>query len=115
MRFVIALISVATLVDNVGADESIVITGLGAASCAQFSQLYSMNPHTTENIYLDWSRGFMSGLNAARWPSGPYRDLRAKTPEQLNVHARQYCEAHPLANYMQAVMDFFMSLPLRSN
>jgi len=113
MRITIALALALMFADCLSATETIVTKGLGAASCAQFSQLYSMNPQATESTYLNWAHGFMSGLNTAQWPNGPYRDLSAKTDEQQNTEIRLYCSAHPLANYMEAVMQSFRSLPLK--
>ncbi len=113
MRIALALVVTLIAIEQSSANETIVMKGLGAASCAQFSQLYATNPATTESIYLNWTHGFMTGLNAARWPNGPYRDLSAETDEQRNADIRAYCKSHPLANYMEAVMASFMSLPLR--
>jgi hypothetical protein len=39
-------------------------------------------------------------------------DLNAKTPDGMKRDLRQYCNAHPLANYMDGVLELLKSLPL---
>ena len=40
-----------------------------------------------------------------------FYDLKAMTPDEMSRHLRQYCNAHPLANYMDGVQELMRSLP----
>jgi hypothetical protein len=87
--------------------------GVGTTSCSQYAQLYKTDPKITEQVFAAWAHGFMTGFNFSTVREHHFRDMSAKTVEVQNAHIRMYCNAHPLASYVQAVLDFFSTLPQR--
>ena len=87
--------------------------GVGTTSCSQYAQLYKADPKITEQVFASWAQGFMTGFNFSTLREHHFRDMSAKTVDALNTHARLYCNAHPLASFVQAVLDFFSTLPDR--
>jgi len=87
--------------------------GVGTTSCSQYAQLYKADPKVTEQVFAAWAQGFMTGFNFSTVREHHFRDMSAKTVEAQNAHVRLYCSAHPLASYVQAVLDFFSTLPER--
>lgn len=83
--------------------------GLGANLCAQFSKDYGADPSGAEKVYWSWATGMMSGMNLASLVnSNTFRDL---TGDRRAV--RNYCQSHPLTSYSSAVLDLYVSLPLK--
>lgn len=68
------------------------------------------NPQFADTMFTAWAQGYISGYNMAH--SDAYLDLNAKTPESMSRLLRQYCDAHPLANYYDGVMELMKTLPL---
>jgi hypothetical protein len=91
------------------ADAQIIAKGIGAGSCAEYAQFYRADPHGSDSIFLTWAQGYLSGINEAAPDS--YLDLGAKTPDDMARFLRRYCEAHPLANYMDGASELSHSLP----
>jgi hypothetical protein len=86
--------------------------GVGTTSCAQFAQDYRRSPRTADIVYMSWAEGFMSGWNAgALSDQKALRDLGVKTAEDESRAIRYYCDAHPLASFLDAVLDVYFSLP----
>jgi hypothetical protein len=115
MRVLVLMALMALLGGSALAVEPIAGTGVGTGTCAEFAQDYKNNPKLAERIYGAWAEGFMAGLNFAT-PSDELfgRDLAA-TVERQTFHIRQYCDAHPLAVFIQAVLDFYGTLPKHQN
>lgn len=88
--------------------------GLGQDLCAQFSKAYADNPATEQN-YWGWATGMMSGLNFASVAnSNVFRDLTGD--EDIFRRAiRLYCSNHPLTTYSGAVLDLYVSMPLKKS
>ena len=90
--------------------------GVGIRSCAEFAKLYTSDPSTAEDIYFTWAQGFMSGLNlASAANTGMYRSIEG-TPAGMvaqKLRVRSYCDAHPLAQYLSAIMDLYNNLPAK--
>ena len=84
--------------------------GFGLSSCAEYAADYRRSPEALETIYFTWAQGFISGVNADR--ANDFFDLKAKTPHEMRRLIRQYCNAHPLANYREAVLELMKSLPV---
>ena len=86
--------------------------GLGQDLCAQFSKAYADNPAAEQN-YWSWAAGMMSGLNFASVAnSNVFRDLTGD--EDIFRRAiRLYCSSHPLTTYGGAVLDLYVSMPLK--
>ena len=87
--------------------------GVGANLCAQFSRAYAENPTDVEALYWSWAMGMMSGMNLATIAnSNTFRDLTADE-DILRRATRGFCTAHPLARYSGAILDLYVSLPLK--
>jgi hypothetical protein len=80
--------------------------GPGARTCGEFAKDYGENPLSEFN-YFSWAQGWLSGLNSAEGAkTGRKRvlvDLLSTPVETQMLIIRQYCNAHPLAQYTQAV------------
>jgi hypothetical protein len=105
--FIAAFLILTVLPAN--AREKMAARGVGTGSCALYGQLYKGDPGGTDRVYTSWAQGFMSGWNYSTLPK--YRELAAKSVEEQMLHVRLYCDAHPLALFVQAVMDLYVSLP----
>jgi hypothetical protein len=87
-------------------------TGVGAISCGKLSQDYQRNPTQTEGLMMTWAQGLMSGANASEIKhSGHYRDLLAMTIEAQQESLRNYCDEHPMAEFVKAAIDLWNKLP----
>jgi hypothetical protein len=84
--------------------------GIGTSTCAQFAQECAKSPSFVESLYFAWAQGYMSGLNIFR-SDNRYASLHAKSVEVEEDELRSYCDAHPLKNYVDAVMALYWSLP----
>ena len=93
--------------------KEMVARGLGTTTCAEFANLYRADPKGTEIAFASWAQGFMSGWNFALMDRGSYRDLGSEDSDYANFEIRQYCDAHPLAGFVQAVMAHFLDLPVK--
>jgi hypothetical protein len=86
--------------------------GLGQNLCAQFSKAYADKPSAEED-YWGWATGMMSGLNfASVTNSNVFRDLSGDQ-DIFRRAVRLYCEKHPLTTYSGAVLDLYVSFPLK--
>jgi hypothetical protein len=84
--------------------------GLGATSCAEFAQLYQMDPSSSENSYFDWAQGFMSGLNWGMHANkGRMRELAGVVANQQR-DIRNYCADNPLKTYRHSVIELYKNL-----
>jgi hypothetical protein len=87
--------------------------GLGANLCAQFSKDYGADPSSAEKAYWSWATGMMSGMNlASAVNSNTFRDLTGDD-DIFRRAVRNYCQSHPLTSYSSAVLDLYVSLPLK--
>ena len=80
--------------------------GPGMATCSQFRSEIAQDPLSEYNFYW-WAQGWLSGINAAEAtacgrPRVMY-DLFAVSVELQMLTIRQFCAAHPSAQYTQAV------------
>jgi hypothetical protein len=90
--------------------------GVGIHSCAEFAKLYASNPSMAEDIYFTWAQGFMSGLNmASAVYTGSARNFEGTRAEMLaeKIRVRSYCDTHPLAQYLSAIIDLYNSFPAK--
>lgn len=85
------------------------MSGAGTDSCADFAARYSRNPGLVEAAYFSWAQGFMAGINVVKAPN--FRDVNAVPIEEQKTRLRRYCDQHPLADYWEAVIDLYGSLP----
>jgi hypothetical protein len=87
--------------------------GPGIFSCTEYANIYRGDPKFAENHWFAWAQGFMSGLNfAAIGQTGISMNLNSMSIDQQQRALRAYCNDHPLANYIDAVLDLYNRLSL---
>jgi hypothetical protein len=69
------------------------------------------NPKVTEQVFAAWAQGFMTSFNFSTVRERHFRDMTDQTIEAQNEHIRLYCNGHPSASFVQAVLDFFALCP----
>ena len=101
--------------------ESFNAVSFGVNTCSRFSQDYKRSA-IKELQYFTWAQGFMSGVNIAnqsvQQTQGAniirYRDLSTQTVRNQAAHIRSYCNAHPVSEYKDAVIDLFGTMPFKT-
>jgi len=107
----LVLLSTAAFSAETSVENTALIMGAGANTCAQFAQQYGENT-AAEVKYFSWVQGFMSGMNSLlNSAKAPTRDLRAHTVKNEMEQVREYCDAHPLQVFEAAALDLYNSLP----
>jgi hypothetical protein len=84
--------------------------GAGAVTCAEFTRAYAAAPQVTEDLYYSWALGFMTGLNVEN-PDNLFAVLNATSQHDETGTIRNYCDAHPPAKYIDAVLNLYLSMP----
>lgn len=89
--------------------------GYGAVTCGKISSDYrNTDPDIIEATTMAWATGFMSGMNMeALLTKKLYRDLEAMTIAAQKQSIFSYCDNHPLAQFMSAVLDLYKQFPLK--
>jgi hypothetical protein len=65
-----------------------------------------------EDHYFSWAQGYMAGMNATTvGPYNSYKNLAAISTKAQEAFIRNYCDQHPLGNYLDAVQALLSSLP----
>jgi hypothetical protein len=112
LGFAIALFSALTFSSAVVAKDAAQDLGVGHDLCAQFSRAYAQNPGS-EDAYWTWATGMMTGLNfASVTNSSVFRDLTGDQ-DIFRRAVRLYCDKHPLTTFSGAVLDLYVSMPLK--
>src|SRR5215218_2701595 len=92
--------------------QTVNIVGIGAATCARFSEEITQNP-SAERDYLAWAQGFVSGA-LMRAPQGVDEDLNLLPLffplQQPAEFLRAYCLANPSEDYSDAVHALYQRL-----
>jgi hypothetical protein len=102
------------LIQPTSSRPDVVISGTGSVSCGKTAEDYRKLPADVEIWMMHWAQGFMSGANLNQWTSnGQYRDLQAMTLEAQEQSLRNYCDEHPMAEFVKAVLDLYGKLPLK--
>src|SRR5438132_8817530 len=105
MKFVLAVVFLALGVYP-AASEYYPQRGVGAGTCAEFTELYKERPEFWERHFFSWAQGWMSGFNMALdGEDKPIFDLSAKTIQEQQLFIRSYCDQHPLILYYRAVRE----------
>jgi hypothetical protein len=105
-------LALAVLMQPTSSRADFAYAGVGATSCGKLSQDYQRNPTQTEGLMMTWAQGFMSGANASEIKhGGNYRDLQAMTIEAQQESLRNYCDEHPMAEFVKAAIDLWNRLP----
>jgi hypothetical protein len=88
--------------------DTLMFSGAGITSCTTFAEQYRRSPQVVELVYFAWAQGFMAGLNASDVnATGRARDLSSMANDEQKGYLRNYCDAHPLSEYMYAVWDLY--------
>jgi hypothetical protein len=96
--------------------QQMALRGIGTTSCAEFAKAYKIDPTYAETVYASWAQGLMSGANLLTMrDQKQFRDLGAKPYEMQMMQIRNYCDSHPLATFVSAVLDTFSALPSRKS
>jgi len=94
------------------APATVKIVGLGAATCAQFTNEVKQNP-AVQGDYLAWAQGFMSGILLTRPPGiDEGLDLNPSTFPLLKQleFLRSHCMQQPSADFTDAVESLYKRL-----
>jgi hypothetical protein len=89
--------------------------GMGAFSCAEYAKFYAANPTTGEGLSEIWAQGFITGLELSNAANGFHTKISAAAQfphESFKARINEYCDSYPLRPYSQAVLDFYLSLPI---
>jgi hypothetical protein len=88
--------------------------GMGATSCGKVAQDYQRDPNEIEKVMMTWAQGFMSGANLSEMQhGGQYRDLQAMTLEAQESLLRNYCDEHPMAEFIKAAIELYLKQPMK--
>ena len=101
-------LAVAILIQPTSSKADYSYAGMGAYPCSKIVQ----DDPKIEQIMMTWAQGYMSGANMSL-TNGQYRDLAAMTVEAQEESLRNYCDQHPTAELIKAVMDLYVKLPLK--
>jgi hypothetical protein len=105
-------LALAVLIQPTGSKAEFLYAGVGATACGKLSQDYQRNPTAVEGAMMNWAQGFMTGANIRESKqSGRYRDLQAMTIEAQQESLRNYCDEHPMAEFIKAAIDLWNKLP----
>ena len=112
MRLLLAVCFVVVLGGNARAEQFVETRGFGDVPCATYAEVYRKYQDEGEvnNKYFSWALGFISGINVMQ--ESFFVDLGAKTEDEMKRYLRQYCDAHPLANYKDGVRELMKTLPI---
>jgi hypothetical protein len=89
--------------------------GIGTSTCTQFANLYKGNPQFAENLYFTWAQGFLSSWNMNQMVTKqPYWNLGSLTTTEQETLLRQYCDQHPLGNFVDAIFDLLTHLEMKT-
>jgi hypothetical protein len=104
----------AALITITSANAEMGAVGPGTGTCDNFTRFYLSSPKLAEGLYFSWAQGFLTGVNgiAIAKKDATDRDLSSIPVEQQEQHLRDYCNDHPLALYMQAVVDLYLKFKL---
>ena len=107
---IVIAVSISALCPPTALAEDFAGAGAGAATCAQFAKAYAAAPQVTGDLYYSWALGFMTGLNTEN-PDPLFAVLNAMSPHDQMSAFRDYCDAHPLEKYIDAVINLYLSMP----
>src|SRR5262245_33327002 len=106
-RVVCTIVAVAIAITS--ANVEIATMGVGNENCSNFAKFYQTAPQFVEEYYFAWAQGFLSGTNShAIANKGTVRDLSSMSIKQQQQFLRDYCDKHPLADYMAGVLDLYL-------
>ena len=94
--------------------------GVGYMTCTQFANFYKDDAEGVETEFLDWAEGFMSGVNFGNFTDehavpGKTVNLATMELKEQKAFLRRYCDQHPLAQYVDAVLHLMMEMHFRGD
>jgi hypothetical protein len=112
MRKAMALVFSAVVVMPLAAKaQQGLVIGAATISCPTIAQNSRQNP-VLALAYSSWAIGFMSGINITKHTvKEPTRDLSAIPLNELQGRLQDYCDHKPNADFGDAVLDLYNSLP----
>ncbi len=97
---------------NSAISRDLALSGAGGKTCAVFAKDYKDSPVIIEDYYFAWAQGFMTGFNTAQLAAKQRtRNLGGVSIDQQQARIRAFCNRKPLADYFEAVIDLYLSLP----
>ena len=93
--------------------------GVGYMTCTQFADFYKDDAEGVETGFFNWAQGFMSGVNFGNFTdehavAGKTVNLAAMELKEQKAFLRRYCDQHPLAQYVDAVLHLLMEMHFRT-
>jgi hypothetical protein len=68
------------------------LKGAGAMPCAKLGSVFQPNHSTMDGLYYSWALGYWSGMNVGvSIAAKRYKDLQAKSANELQREIRQFC------------------------
>jgi hypothetical protein len=96
------------------------IAGIGTRHCSEFVAAHKQSPKESENSYIAWAQGFMSGQNAMIQEnsanlSGPPKQLEPKSFDvsQQKDYLISFCLKNPSMTYFNAVANLYVFLGIK--
>jgi hypothetical protein len=106
MKSLILAIGVGLTAVSAHASELI---GIGLNPCSEYTTALQAK---SDNLYITWAFGFLSGVNAVNQSTGKNeRDLTALVLDDERQLLGSYCGSHPSAQFLDAVIDLIKVLP----
>jgi hypothetical protein len=113
IRLVVLLIAVINGSELAIAENASALQGWGTVTCGAFASMYKDDPKFAEDHLFDWAQGMMSGMNVHSLLGGEgSKDLSFQPADKQRSALRAFCDRRPLANFYEAVMDLYLSMPL---
>jgi hypothetical protein len=86
--------------------------GAGTVTCAEYVSDVHLDPQNTHRIFVSWTQGFMSGLNAQYLGTKAATDLYpANFPlETQESFVNNYCEQHPRNEFVEGVLALWWAM-----
>jgi hypothetical protein len=81
--------------------------GTGAISCARYAQEVRSMGKPQRIFYFTWAQGYMSGVNSVVLYSAKHTNLGLRDVEAQLAFLDRYCDQHPEAFYVQAVLNLY--------
>jgi hypothetical protein len=82
--------------------------GAGTSWCGEYAQNVRSGGQNMRDFYFTWAQGFMSALNTPPLMSGvAITNLEARTPPEQQAFIDQFCNQHPTASYVGAVLSLY--------
>jgi hypothetical protein len=105
-----ALVASLICVPVTASAEQLSWIGPGAASCSQYAQAVRISGENMRSFFFSWAQGFLSGVNTHPMLAGSSTNLAALAANSQQTLIDQFCDQHPLALYVNAVLSLYDSM-----